>query len=174
MLLERAGPDGLIASNPRDRSRDLVDWPPGERDGHVFTRHNTVVNAFHLKAVSLMAEMADALGNSAHAAEFHSRYEATLQVFHQKFFNEKTGIYHDGTDTTHSSVHSSLFPLAFRLVPPEHRPGVAAWLVDRGMKCSIYAAQYLLEGLFENGMGAQALQLIIADNDRSWKHLLDS
>jgi len=33
---------------------------------------------------------------------------------------------------------------------------VSAWLASRGMACSVYAAQYLLEGLFEHGDGVQA------------------
>jgi alpha-L-rhamnosidase len=42
------------------------------------------------------------------------------------------------------------------------------------MACSVYAAQYLLEGLFERGTGAQALALITAPADRSWRHMLES
>jgi hypothetical protein len=42
------------------------------------------------------------------------------------------------------------------------------------MACSVYPAQYLLEGLFEHGDGAQALSLITAPTDRSWRHMADS
>jgi hypothetical protein len=42
------------------------------------------------------------------------------------------------------------------------------------MACSVYAAQYLLEGLFENEAGGHALALITAPGDRSWKHMLES
>ena len=42
------------------------------------------------------------------------------------------------------------------------------------MACSVYAAQYLLEGLFEHGAGAQALALITAPTDRSWRYMLQS
>jgi alpha-L-rhamnosidase len=42
------------------------------------------------------------------------------------------------------------------------------------MACSVYAAQYLLEGLFTHDAGNQALALMTADNDRSWKHMLES
>ncbi|MEN8791898.1 MAG: alpha-L-rhamnosidase C-terminal domain-containing protein, partial [Lentimonas sp.] len=48
------------------------------------------------------------------------------------------------------------------------------WLSTRGMACSVYAAQYLLEGLFENGADSTAIELMIADNDRSWKHMVES
>jgi hypothetical protein len=42
------------------------------------------------------------------------------------------------------------------------------------MVCSVYAAQYLLEGLFENDADAVALGLITAPTDRSWRHMVES
>jgi hypothetical protein len=51
---------------------------------------------------------------------------------------------------------------------------VAEWVAERGMACSVYAAQYLLEALFENGMDEQAVALMSADNDRSWRHMVES
>jgi alpha-L-rhamnosidase len=175
LLLDRVGPDGLVVSDAQNiKKTDIVDWPKGERDKHVFTEHNTVVNAFHLRAVALMAEMARALGKTSDANDFVSRARSTHMVFQQKFFDPQKGIYRDGTGTEHSSQHSNLFPLAFGLVPPEHRAKVAEWTAKRGMKCSVYAAQYLMEGLFENGMDEEAMGLILADNDRSWKHMVNS
>jgi alpha-L-rhamnosidase len=84
------------------------------------------------------------------------------------------GLYRDGEGTDHASLHANLFPLAFGLVPAEHRAHVAQWLGERGMACSVYAAQYLLEGLFENDEAAKALALITAPTDRSWKHMVES
>jgi hypothetical protein len=71
-------------------------------------------------------------------------------------------------------LHANLFPLAFGLVPAGQRAGVAAWLGKRGMACSVYAAQYLLEGLFANDADDAALDLITAPNDRSWKPMVES
>ena len=42
------------------------------------------------------------------------------------------------------------------------------------MACSVYAAQYLLEALFEHGEDRRALALITAPTDRSWRHMLES
>jgi hypothetical protein len=42
------------------------------------------------------------------------------------------------------------------------------------MACSPYAAQYFMEALFQNGLGDKALDLMTADGDRSWKHMLNS
>ena len=174
-LIERAREDGLLVSKPNQIKRDdIVDWPAGERDGHVFEAVNTVVNAFHLRAVQQMAILAEALGKTSEAEEWRGRYMRTRKAFQSHLFDMNRGVYKDGETTNHSSIHSNLFPLAFGLVPQEHKARVIALLKQRGMKCSVYAAQYLLEGLLENGETEAALDLITAPGDRSWKHMLES
>jgi len=174
-LLDRTGPDGLVRSNEQQRKRDdIVDWPRGERDGYVRTEINTVVNAFHLAAIKQMVELARALGKDDDAKDFESRVQKTHVEFQRQLFNPKTGLYRDGVGTNHSAHHANFFPLAFDLVPEEHRQGVVDWLKTRDMHCSVYAAQYLLEGLFRNGGDKKALSLITADGDRSWRHMVES
>ncbi|MGH9344615.1 MAG: alpha-L-rhamnosidase C-terminal domain-containing protein, partial [Terriglobia bacterium] len=174
-LEDRAGADGLIHSTPEQMHHsDVVDWPPGERDGYVFTPVNTVVNAFHLRAMEDMRQLALALGKQHDAEDYAQRERTTLASFQRVLFNEKTGLYRDGIGTDHSSLHANLFPLAFGLVPKDKRAYVAEWLAKQGMKCSVYAAQYLLEGLFENGQSEAAVEEMIAPGDRSWRHMVDS
>jgi alpha-L-rhamnosidase len=175
LLPERTRADGLLVSNEAQMKKgDLVDWPPAERDGFEFKPVNTVVNAFQLRALALMAELARALQRDADAAAYLARERAMRVVFQEKFFDAARGVYRDGEGSQHASQHASLFPLAFGLVPAEHRARVAAWVGSRGMACSVYAAQYLLEGLFENNAAATALALVTAPNDRSWKHMIES
>jgi alpha-L-rhamnosidase len=175
LQLDRARADGLITSSEAQINQgDLVDWPGGERDGYVFTHVNTVVNAFHLRALALMAELARALNQTGDAADFSTRERTARAAFQEKLFNPARGLYRDGEGTDHCSLHANLFPLAFGIVPPESRPQIAKWLGERGMKCSVYAAQYLLEGLFENNEAEQALALMGAPGDRSWRHMVES
>lgn len=174
-LVERAGEDGLIRSTPAQILRgDVVDWPPGERDGYQFTSINTVVNAFHLRAIEEMRQLALVLDKQSDAENFARRERKALASFQQVLFDEKTGLYRDGAGTDHISLHANLFPLAFGLVPNDKRAYIAEWLAKQGMRCSVYAAQYLLQGLFENGQAKAALDEMIAPGDRSWRHMVDS
>ena len=175
LLNSQARPDGLIVSTRAQIKRgDLVDWPAGERDGFAFTPVNTVINAFHLRSLTLMAELARALHRNADAADYTAREQVARKAFQEKLFDSARGVYRDGEGTDHASLHANLFPLAFGLVPEAKRAQVAQWLADRGMACSVYAAQYLMEGLFENDCATQALALMTAPNDRSWKHMVES
>jgi hypothetical protein len=175
LLLDRAREDGLLASPPQAVKRDdIVDWPAGERDGFVHRTVNTVVNAFHIRSLALMAELAGALGKAAEARDYGAREQRARAAFQDKLFDAARGLYRDGEETEHVSLHANLFPLAFGLVPEPARAGVAKWLAGRGMACSVYAAQYLLEGLLEHGADRDALRLILAPGDRSWRHMVES
>jgi hypothetical protein len=173
--LAAARPDGLIVSTDKQvKHDDLVDWPGGERDHFVFEPVNTVENAFHLRALEYMADLARALHQDADAADYAARETAARAAFQKNLFDPAQGLYRDGEGTDHASLHANLFPLAFGLVPAPDRAHVAQWLGERGMAGSVYAAQYLLEGLFENDEAAKALALITAPNDRSWRHMVES
>jgi alpha-L-rhamnosidase len=175
LLDERIGPDGLVMSTPElIRHGDNVDWPINERDGYVFTSVNTVVNAFHLRALQEMSQLAQALGKTQEAASFLEQEKTEQATFQKKLFDPARGLYRDGAGTDHASLHANLFPLAFGLVPADDRPHIAKWLVGRGMAASVYAAQYLLQALFDNGEDAAALALMTAPGDRSWRHMVES
>ncbi len=175
ILADRVDTDGIVQSSKQQISHDdIVDWPASERDGYVFGSQNTVVNSFRLRAISLMAEMGKAVGRDADAETFTAMEKVAKVKFHQTFFDPQTQLYRDGKGIEHSSLHANLFPLAFGLVPATARSSVASMLATRGMKCSVYAAQYLLEGLFENGQERAAIDLITAGGDRSWRHMVES
>jgi hypothetical protein len=184
IALER--PDGLISTvqppmPPEvgtaihiDRIRDIVDWPKHERDGYDMKPVNTVINAFHALALHRLAQIAGALGRADDQARFEAAAARTTQSLNDKLFNPATGLYVDGEGSSHSSIHANFFPLAFGLVPPERQEKIAAYLAGRGMACSVYGAQFLLDALFDHGRGDEALALMTAEGDRSWSHMVDA
>jgi len=175
LLLERAGEDGLLVSNEAHiKKGDIVDWPKAERDGYVFKSVNTVINAFYIRSLQMMSEMAAALGKDAEAAEYSAMASTAHAAFQRLLFDRAKGAYRDGVGTDHTSQHASLFPLAFGLVPAEYGPAVVDAVQKRGMACSVYAAQYLMEALFAHDAGTRALELIAAPTDRSWRHMIES
>ncbi|EIQ00446.1 alpha-L-rhamnosidase [Opitutaceae bacterium TAV1] len=180
---ERA--DGLLVTGNlrelqggRTDCGDIVDWPLCERDGYDFRLVNTVVNAFHYRTLVLMEKIARAVGNDRDAEAFASRAAAFYDRFNEVLFDagRDGGVYIDGEGSDHASLHANLFPLAFGLVPAERRAGVVAFIRSRGMACSVYPAQFLLEGLFESGVpGAAeyAIGLMAGGGLRSWRNMLD-
>ena len=168
---------------------DIVDWPPGtpegqqpsgplgktvegERDGYVFTDYNTVVNAFHFYSLKCMEEIAAALHKKQDQQFFKERKEQVRKAILEKMFDKERGIFVDGIGTAHASLHANMFPLAFNLVPEKDISSVAAFIKTRGMACSVYGAQYLLEALYNAGEADYALKMMTKDDKRSWMNMI--
>ena len=195
-LMELSRADGLISSenatpafmkklgftNPDAKLKDIVDWPPagwqgntnvtGERDGFVFKPYNTVVNSFFYKDMKIMAKFARVLGKTNEAVDFELRALKVKKAINEKLFDEKTGAYIDGEGTDHSSLHANMMPLAFGIVPIDRQQSVVNFIKSRGMACSVYGAQYLMEGLYNAGADAYALKLLSSKSDRSWYNMI--
>jgi alpha-L-rhamnosidase len=184
-LIALARPDGLISTVeppfPKEvgeaihikKIRDIVDWPGGERDGCEMKPVNTVVNVFHCHALQLMANLAAVMQKSDDEKMFRDAAVKVLKSIEAKLVDPATGLYVDGEVSKHSSLHANMFPLAFGLVPADRLEKVRSFVKSRGMACSVYGAQFLLEALFDGGMAEQAMALMTADNDRSFTHMID-
>ncbi|MEI7901220.1 MAG: alpha-L-rhamnosidase C-terminal domain-containing protein [bacterium] len=169
-LLMTGGPDAPMAGG----LRDITDWPVCERDGFDFKPVNAVVNAFYCLNLRQMAEMAGALEKTADAKGYREKAERATQAYNALFFNTERGCYVDGEGSAHASLHANMLPLAFGLVPESERGRVAAFVKSRGMACSVYGAQYLLEALFAAGLEDEALDLMTRDELRSWMNMMRS
>ncbi len=195
-LMELSREDGLISStkatpefmkklgfkNKKDKLKDITDWPPanwggdpkvtGERDGFVFMPYNTVVNAFYYKNMLIMAEFANILGKKSEAIAFTTKAEKVKKTINSKLFDAEKGYYIDGEGTEHASIHANMMPLAFGLVPEEYKSSVVKFVKSRGMACSVYGAQYLMEALYNANEEDYALQLLTSTSKRSWYNMI--
>ncbi|GAB3757383.1 family 78 glycoside hydrolase catalytic domain [Microlunatus parietis] len=158
--------------------RDLVDWPPGERDGYEFGEVNTVINALAYRCFRAAADLARAVGEPTDAEHYAATADRLRDAIQRHLFDPDRQAYADGLDPAgrrlgHHAIHAQLFPLWAGAVPADRVDGVVQDLAGRGMACSVYAAAFLLEGLFEHAAGDVALPLITAPGNRSWRHMLD-
>lgn len=155
------------------RLHTLVDWPPGERDGHVITPVDAVANAYHHRGLVLMGRIALALGQMEEAGQWQARAEKVRDSFHRVFFDIAMQRYRDGEGVDHHSLHANLFALRFGLVPEAHRSAVLDFIHSRGMAASVYGAQHLLDALYEHGEAQAALDRMRARGPRTWLNMLE-
>lgn len=164
-----------------DSLRDIVDWPHtggfgmvgnGETDGFVFTDYNAVVNAFHYKALCDMAELAEALGHKTDAKLFREKAEETGKAFQSLLWDKRQGAYSDGVDTDHASLHTNMLAMAFGLVPERKKDEVMDFIRSRGMACSVYGSQFLMDAIYEAGDADYGLSLLASQGDRSWYNMI--
>ena len=165
------------------RLQNIVDWPHtgilglgksegGEADGYVFRKINTVVNAYHYEALRTMERIAALLGRPADAAGYAAAARTLLRNFDRRLFDRKTGAYRDGVGTEHHSLHANMFPLCFGMVEKKNIPSVLHFIRSRGMACSVYGSQFLLDALYASGEDAYALDLMRSDAERSWYNMI--
>lgn len=166
-------------SNPH--LKDIVDWPPpgfggpevmGETDGFVFSDYNAVVNAYYFAALEAMAKLAKALGHVTEANYYSVEAARVHTAFQHTFFDAQTNLVRDGELIPHSSLHANFFALAFGLVPKEKVAPVLSFIHSRGMACSVYGAQFLLDGLSRSNDPEYAQQLLTSTQKRSWLNML--
>jgi alpha-L-rhamnosidase len=179
LLMDKARADGLL------RAAAIVDWPMGYRDGYnggkklpgeryqLGPEYNTVVNAFYYHALQQMAMLARALQKENDANDFESKAKQVYESFNRVLFDKESGLYTDGEGSTHISLHANMFPLEFGLVPEPCKTKVADYVQSRGMACSVYGAQYLLESMFGAGRDDYAIQVMSAETEHSWWHMIE-
>ncbi|PQJ72652.1 acetylglucosamine-6-sulfatase [Polaribacter butkevichii] len=195
-LFELSNEDGLITSTKVDKEfmrklgfadgykkplTDIVDWPSanfngsktkGERDGFVFKPYSTVINAFFYENMKIMSEFAKILGKTQEVLDFELRAAKAKKAVNEQMFDKKRGIYVDGIGTDHASLHANMMPLAFGLVPEEHYKSVVDYVKSRGMACSVYGSQFLMDGLYNAGEADYALELLASKAKRSWYNMI--
>jgi len=169
--------------------RDIVDWPQGppkgakaagnqspwsggETDQFVYTDYNAVVNAFHYRSLVLMGKIARVVGQVEDHAFFVRRSSEHKAAYLSLFFDHDRGIFKDGDTTEHASLHANMFPMAFGMVPDKDIKTVAEFIKSRGMACSVYGSQYLLEALYNAGEADHAMALMTSDSQRSWLNMI--
>lgn len=180
LLTNKARGDGLIVTPA------IIDWPAGERDGYDDGRRastdpgrlcgpdvNTVANAFRYHALLQMARLAEELGLKAEEDDWVKQAGKVQESFNRVFIDPRTGLYTDGEGCTHSSLHANMLPLAFGMVPQERVGKVADFVESRGMACSVYGAQYLLEALFLARRSDAAIRLLSSRGKRGWWHMIE-
>lgn len=166
LLPQLCGNDGLLYPIPGAKIRDIIDWPELDRDGYEFGKTNFVPNAFYLGALQLTAE----LTNEKKYAEQAARVRTVLR---EKMWRK--GLPVDSIGSEHTALHTAVSALKFGVADTEEeRKTLCQMILDKGMQCSVYFAQHLLETCFRFGLDDFAGVRLDADDIRSWKNMLRS
>jgi len=121
-----------------------------------------------------MEKIARRLGYKEDAIFFNKRSVLVRNTINHLLFDKTKGIYVDSEGSSHVSLHANMFPLVFDIVPAEHVKSVLKFVKSRGMACSVYGAQYLLEALYKHGEADYAMHLITDTTRRSWWNMIQS
>ncbi len=162
LLPELAGKDFLLRGN--DEIRDIVDWPYGERDGYEFGEVNFVPNCYYCGALGAMHELTGDI-------RYLRQMEKVRSALRKSMF--RNGLFTDSPGSNHTSLHSAVFAIRFGIAAKEDIPALKKIIRQKGMACSVFGAQFLLESSFMSGMADHAVSLMTGNGLRSWQNMLD-
>jgi hypothetical protein len=157
---------------PLPKPRDIVDWPECERDGYEMKDINTVVNCFYYLNLVRMSQISYSLNRIADFNLFKAKANNVKRAINTYCYDRSCGLFVDGVGSKHSSFHANMFALAFDIIPESRKGKVIDFLKSKEMSCSVYAAQFYLEALFENNEVDFALGLLSSTGMRSWYNMI--
>lgn len=149
---------------------DIIDWP--SRDGYVGGTYKSVINAYYYRVLVLMSYIADAINNQEDAEFFRKKAVLVRESFQKMFWDKKNKRYRDSDKTNHASLHANMFPMAFGLVDEDNRASVMDYIRSKGMACSVFGAQFLLEAVYAGGDGKYGRSLMNSTDEKSWYNMI--
>jgi len=135
-------------------STGLGDWydiGPKPAWGSQLTPVSFTASAIYAYDYEIMCKMAGLLNKTQDASRFEERRQVIRRAFNQKFYNQQTGTYATGSNTT------CAMPVVFNLVEPQNRERLMKILVDSisGHNNSFTSGEvgyrFLLKSLADNG-----------------------
>ena len=147
-----------------DSVQILIDWPRDERDNYQFGEICFVPQAFLYAAYRTMDELEPNCG--------YDRMAASLLDTINAVFRRDNGLFVDNSQGNHTAIHTALWAIAFGIAQPKDYPALHALIKSRGMACSPYGAQFLLDALFMSGAEQTAIELMRSEEKRSWMNMI--
>lgn len=143
-------------------------------DPNRVTNKQLVSTAYFYGNLRMLAQYASIVGKTNDSAHYDAIAEKIRLAFNAKFLNEAAGVYDNGTQT------SGVLPLAFGMVPEEHRQRVLASLVDNIVTKSdchigtgMIGCQWLMRVLSDNGRPDVAYRLASQTSYPSWGYMVN-
>jgi alpha-L-rhamnosidase len=153
---------------------DWVDgsWIKGTLDKRTTSRP-LMSTAYYYNNCRIVARAARLLGKPGDAAQFADLAENVKAGFHARFFNPKTNRYESETQGSY------VFPLAFGLVPEDHRAAVVANFVDEiqikhkgHTSVGLVGMQWFMQTLTDAGRADVAYSVATQTTRPSWGYMV--
>ena len=161
LLSEQEDDSGFIGKKEKG---DIVDWPPCERDGYLLRDRNCVPNCCRYAALSAMYELTG-------KTEYLSRAAALRQNLRAKFL--RNNFWQDNLVDEHYSLHGAVFAQVSGATEFDEYAKINEFLLSRGMACSVYGAQFLLEAFGTLRNPQAMLDLMTATGKRSFTGMME-
>jgi len=139
-----------------------------------FTKNQplSIATAFYYFDVATMARIAEVLGQDADAARYRERARKIKDAFNERFFDPNSSYYDVGCQSAQA------WPLAFGMVPDEHRAAVATYLCSsvnfrqRRLTTGYAGTKWAIHALALSGRDDIIWKRAVATDYPSWGYML--
>lgn len=154
---------------------NLVDWPKNlrddynawiEREEEVLDCHN-VLNAFYIGAIDAVNQIRDIL-----SIDEKTDTSGLKKAFIKAFYNEKTRLFCDNEEKTHSALHSNVLPLYFDIADKAMENDLKKFIVKKGLCCGVQFSYFVLKSLGKIEAFKEELDLIVNESKHSWVNMI--
>lgn len=163
LLAGQTGEDGLVRQG--NGTMDIVDWPRCERDDYEFGEVNFVPNAVLMDALKAMY---DITGNE----DYLRRREVTRSALREKMMTPNGKVV-DCPGSSHTSLHTVYSAIRADVLTEAEASFTAGFMFRKGMACSVFGAQFLLEACYKAGCARYALELMLSRDRYSWLRMME-
>lgn len=137
------------------------------------TNTTLISTAYFYRMLQMMSDDAKLAGKPGDSAEYEALAARVKAAFIKRFFKPDSNQFDNGTQT------SSVLPLAFGMVPDDHREQVLARLVKKidvesqdHVGVGLIGAQWLMRTLTENGQGDLAFKIATQTTYPGWGYMI--
>ena len=78
-----------------------------------------------------------------HAADFRQAAARLRRTIRETML--KNGLFTDNPESKHTTLHSCIFPALWGVAEESEKPAILKLMQSKGMACSVFGAQFLLE-----------------------------
>jgi len=78
----------------------------------------------------------------------------------------------DCEGSTHSAVHSNIYPLYFELLEKGQIEPIVRFLEEKGLCCGVFVSYFFLKGLAKAGQHDVMYRLLVNESEHGWINML--
>lgn len=154
----------------------LVDWPPNVRYDYDFEAAKngvcTLINQLYFGFLRTCATLYSYLGETPQADRLQQKAAQLDRNCAQYLFDQSKNLFLDVLGGDHAALHANPVALFFQMRVPGGYDSIAKFIQTTGLRCGVYYAYFMIQGLYNTGYADLAYSLITSQDENSWSSMI--
>ena len=156
----------------------LVDWPPNVRYDYHFEEAKqgvcTLINLLYYGFCKHGAQLYQIAGDEERAKAMLEKTEALEEACIRYLYCKDKGLFVDVLGETSTALHANPPAMLFGRQLPNGYGAIRELIRKNGLRCGVYYAYFMIQGLYNAGYADLAYELITSHDQNSWFSMLEA